>query len=340
MQFECPKCKTKIQAADEHAGKKAVCPGCAEMVTIPGTTSAITADPEISTPIPPPADAIAAPEHVPAATKKKPSKAKDDDDERPRRRDNSDGTKVAAAAGMSMAAIVAIIAVVGLCVLCVPAILIALLVPAVQKVRESAARTQTMNNMRQIAIAMHGFHDQRKHFPSSKMEAQQFGAPQPELSWRVTVLPFVEQGGMFQQINKNVAWDNPANQAFLNSQPKTFFHLSRQDQTKPLQDTHFQVFTGPNTPFLTPAFKPTIGSIPDGTSNTFIFAEAQITVPWLKPEDMVVTPPPTALPLPADRFLVAFADGSVRPMERSRISDATLRLLIDPRDGQALPPFD
>ncbi|MBI2805279.1 MAG: hypothetical protein HYX68_09905 [Planctomycetes bacterium] len=80
----------------------------------------------------------------------------------------------------------------------------------------------------------------------------------------------------------------------------------------------------------------TLAAIPDGSSNTFLFAEAQTPVPWTKPADMAITPN-GALPLPPDRFLAAMADASVRMVDRRNVNDGTLRLLIDPRDGQALP---
>jgi hypothetical protein len=75
---------------------------------------------------------------------------------------------------------------------------------------------------------------------------------------------------------------------------------------------------------------------PDGTSNTFLFAEAANAVPWSKPADMAVTPN-GPLPLPADRFLASMADGSVRMIDRRRGNDQVLRMVIDPRDGQQLP---
>jgi hypothetical protein len=80
----------------------------------------------------------------------------------------------------------------------------------------------------------------------------------------------------------------------------------------------------------------TIHEIADGSSNTFLFAEAQTPVPWSKPADMAVTPN-GPLPLPPDQFLAAMADGSVRMVNRRGVNDQTLRLVIDPRDGQRLP---
>jgi hypothetical protein len=66
-----------------------------------------------------------------------------------------------------------------------------------------------------------------------------------------------------------------------------------------------------------------------------MFAEAKTAVPWSKPADMVM--PSDPLPLPEDRFFAAMMDGSVRTIDRRKVSDQTIRLVIDPNDGQALP---
>src|SRR6188508_2100843 len=82
-----------------------------------------------------------------------------------------------------------------LVVIAIIAILIALLVPAVQKVREAAARTQCLNNMKQIGLAMHSFHDNFKKLPKG-------GAPSDDgnpygNSWMVTILPYIEQSALW-----------------------------------------------------------------------------------------------------------------------------------------------
>src|SRR5580700_7669371 len=88
-----------------------------------------------------------------------------------------------------------------LVVIAIIAILIALLVPAVQKVREAAARTQCQNNMKQIGLALHGFHDFNHKFPS--------GSHTPwgnhwYWSWMVMIMPFIEQGDLYTNAD-NVA---------------------------------------------------------------------------------------------------------------------------------------
>jgi prepilin-type N-terminal cleavage/methylation domain-containing protein/prepilin-type processing-associated H-X9-DG protein len=75
-----------------------------------------------------------------------------------------------------------------LVVIAIIAILIALLVPAVQKVRSAAARTQCINNLKQIGIGIHAYHDSSKHLPTGGITAGGWGT-----NWRVLILPFVDQ---------------------------------------------------------------------------------------------------------------------------------------------------
>jgi prepilin-type N-terminal cleavage/methylation domain-containing protein/prepilin-type processing-associated H-X9-DG protein len=81
-----------------------------------------------------------------------------------------------------------------LVVIAIIAILIALLVPAVQKVRESAAQTQCQNNLKQMGLAMHAHHDQYQYFPPAFAKPSNWG-------WSVWLLPFVEQGPLYTTLN-------------------------------------------------------------------------------------------------------------------------------------------
>jgi prepilin-type N-terminal cleavage/methylation domain-containing protein/prepilin-type processing-associated H-X9-DG protein len=94
-----------------------------------------------------------------------------------------------------------------LVVIAIIAILIGLLVPAVQKVREAAARTQCENNLKQLGLAFHNYHDTFKKFPA---EGTTNG-----VSIFTRILPYVEQSAIFNQI-----W--PAIQAAINADPNTY----------------------------------------------------------------------------------------------------------------------
>jgi len=82
-----------------------------------------------------------------------------------------------------------------LVVIAIIAILIALLVPAVQKVREAAARTQCLNNMRQLGIGTHGYHDVKKKMPLNGSGNQ---GNRLDWCWAFQILPNIEQGSLFK----------------------------------------------------------------------------------------------------------------------------------------------
>ena len=220
--FECSSCNKKLQVAEEHAGKTIQCPTCKTKTSVPAAPdeTAVTEMPSAEPPSPAPATAVAKREHARAAKsdrKRDEDDDLDDEDDRPRKRDDATDAAKAAGAGMGIGMILLIVlGGGGCCVLGVGAILVALLVPAVQKVREAAARTQSTNNLKMIGLGMHSFHDAHKRMPFNGSDLSPPLAPGIKYSktalannptsgsWGFQILPFVDQQGMFMQVNRGV----------------------------------------------------------------------------------------------------------------------------------------
>ena len=92
-------------------------------------------------------------------------------------------------------------------VIAIIAILIGLLLPAVQQVRESAARMQCQNNLKQLGLAIHGFHDSFEAFPASGWTVAGKTNPAGKyVGWRAQILPFIEQQNLSNLYDFNLNW--------------------------------------------------------------------------------------------------------------------------------------
>lgn len=202
-------------------------------------------------------------------------------------------------------------------------------VEGVQKVREAATRAQSANNLKQIALAMHNYHDTYGRFPP---QATYDKNGKPMLSWRVMILPFIEQKNLYNRFHLDEPRDSEHNKKLLTIMPKTYRSPQDQESNKEYT-TYYQGFVGKGT-FFEGKQGIRIADITDGTSNTIMIVEASKAVPWTKPEDLPYDP---AKPLPklgvpsTDYFLAAICDGSVRTFTH-KITPQTLRGAIT-RDG-------
>jgi len=112
-----------------------------------------------------------------------------------------------------------------LVVIAIIAILIGLLVPAVQKVREAAARVQCANNLHQVGVALHNYHDSFRHFMPARGDMQsplQFGTYTVYGGWMCNLLPYVEQDNLSKSLTHYPTWNSAAFFANYSKPVKTF----------------------------------------------------------------------------------------------------------------------
>jgi hypothetical protein len=238
----------------------------------------------------------------------------------------------------------------GVFILAPLAVMIGLLFPTVEKVRQAEenvqAREMEQDNLQELAGAMLTFHDSHNHLPQAAAYRSKDG--KPLLSWRVALLPHLKQEALYNKFHLDEPWDSPHNKALLPLLPRVFQQPGAADNGSGL--THYQVLVGPGTAFeSTPMDPPQAGlqvglTIPDdfedGTSTTVLIVTAENAVPWTRPDD-VKYEPEGPLPQFSQRFRtgfnVAMADGGVR-LVRVAVTERTLRAAITRNDGQPLGP--
>ncbi len=219
-------------------------------------------------------------------------------------------------------------------------VLIALLLPAVQSAREAARRAQCVNNLKQIGLAMFNYNEVNGNFPSAAICDK---SGKPLLSWRVAILPFLEQQALYNKFKLDEPWDSPNNKELIQYMPSTFTCPSR-NQPDP-GTTTYRVFLGGGSMFE--MARPTrIVQVTDGTSNTILAVEANEAVPWTKPEGIPFAADNAAPDAGPDRLLGAgskhpggfntlFSDGSVKFIKTS-VAPAVLRALITRAGGEVI----
>jgi prepilin-type processing-associated H-X9-DG protein len=219
---------------------------------------------------------------------------------------------------------------------------IALLLPAVQAAREAARRSQCSNNLKQLALAMHNYYDTHGCVPPAYI-ADEDGTPMH--SWRVLILPFIEQRALYERYNFDEPWDSPANSALANTVIETY-RCPSEPPSNPT-DTSYVMIVGPGT--LYDGTEVTrFADIRDGTSNTLLFVEAAgCGINWLEPRDLDIEQLTLQINNPAGPGIrshhpggtnAAFCDGSVHFLSET-IDPGTLEKLITIADGQPVANY-
>jgi hypothetical protein len=224
--------------------------------------------------------------------------------------------------------------------------------------RRAARLNQSMTNLRQIGLALHNFQTAYGQFPPAVV----YGPDgRPWHSWRVLILPLLDQRQLFNQYDFTQPWDSPKNRAILNEMPAVY--RDPQNGEEAGSSTHYAALVGERTAFSSRGSRLTIANgtassdlfkgislsrITDGTSNTIAIAPVDPArkIPWTKPEDIAVGRDFPGLGRPGGIFTptriagdgvapVLFLDGSVRLLSE-RTDLATLRALTSMNGGEII----
>jgi hypothetical protein len=182
--------------------------------------------------------------------------------------------------------------------------------PAVFQARGTARRVQSVNNLKRIGLAMHNYHDAYRGLPDPAIRDKD---GKPLLSWRVALLPFVEEARLYQEFRLDEPWDSEHNLALVEKMPDVYRHPA---STAPAGHTVYQAIVGEEIG-LRPEGNTGFGEFRDGLSNSILVAEIEdeFAVPWTKPEDVAIDaddPWPRLGGHHTEGVTVLFGDGSVR----------------------------
>jgi prepilin-type processing-associated H-X9-DG protein len=210
----------------------------------------------------------------------------------------------------------------------------ALLLPAVQAAREAARRAQCVNDLKQIGLALHNYHDVNNALPAAAITGKD---GKPLLSWRVAILPFIEAQGLYNEFHLDEPWDSPHNKTLIAKMPRAYVCPSSL-QIVP-GTTTYKAFVGGGALF-DPTKPVGFQQVTDGTSNTMAVVEGKTPVIWTKPEDIPFDPkaPPSLLDAGSNHpggFNVLFTDGSVQFIKIT-INLQTFRALITRAMGEVV----
>ncbi|QDT97053.1 DUF1559 family PulG-like putative transporter [Gimesia aquarii] len=216
-------------------------------------------------------------------------------------------------------------------------ILMALLLPAVQQARDAARRSMSKNNMKQIGLALHNYHDVFSQFPPGGTATAD---GKPYHSWQTAILPFVDQAPLYNDIDFDVAWDDPSNQIIFEQEIPTYLNPSIEEKISP-DGLGLSHYVG-NELVMKKNGNIGIRDMTDGTSNTILAVETgQNFKPWGDPTSIAK---PTEIMGQGKKSSfrggnhVLMGDGSVRFVSEN-IDPETLKNLSIPNDGKAIGEF-
>jgi hypothetical protein len=218
-------------------------------------------------------------------------------------------------------------------------LLLVLLVPVRKHAGPEARRSQCMNNLKEIALGLHNYHDAYGSFPPAYI-ADDNGKPMH--SWRVLLLPFVEMERLYQQYRFDEPWDGPNNSSLAASHPQMLCYDCPSEYAAPM--TSYVAVVGPGTAWY--GAKPRyFEEFADGLDCTIMVVEvANSGIHWMEPRDLdfstlpMVVNPPQGMGISSKHSKsagVVFADISVRFLDDD-LPAQTLRALLTIDGGETV----
>ncbi|WP_339729318.1 DUF1559 domain-containing protein [uncultured Gimesia sp.] len=216
-------------------------------------------------------------------------------------------------------------------------LLVALLLPAIQGARNAARYSQSKNNMKLIGLALYNYHDSYSMFPPGGTTTTE---GKPYHSWQASILPFIDQAPLYNEIDFDKPWDDPVNQFVFQQIIPPYLNPAIEDKVSP-DGYGLSHYVGNQR-----VMKKNIGirfrDITDGTSNTILAVETgQNFKPWGDPTS--IADPSTIMGRDKKTAYrggnhVLLGDGSVRFISKN-VDPKTLKQLSIPDDGQIVGEF-
>ncbi|QDU93979.1 DUF1559 family PulG-like putative transporter [Lignipirellula cremea] len=208
---------------------------------------------------------------------------------------------------------------------------------ALKKKAEETNRPR--NDLKQIGLAMANFHDAHRNFPPAAIIDE---SGKPLLSWRVAILPYLEESALYDKFKLDEPWDSPHNLKLAEQMPAVF-------GDSPDGRTRYLAFANKGSAFelkteagLHPFQRGiAIDDFTDGASNTLAVVRVapDKAVPWTKPEDITydVSDPLAGVgELPDGKLLACFVDSSIHLIDLNRITKEQFKILVERADDTVI----
>lgn len=213
----------------------------------------------------------------------------------------------------------------------------AAVIAAIRQLTSGNSRKDSMNSLKQIALAMHNFHDNYGHFPP---QALTDAKGKRMLSWRVMILPYLDQAALYNEFHLDEPWDSEHNSKLIAKMPALYRSKSRPGVKNEPDTTCFVAPLTRNSTFGRVGPRVGIREITDGTSNTLMIVEASAdkSVIWTKPEDVTIDeadPLHSIINQDAAGFAACLCDGSARFLSKT-IDATTLKALLSINGGEVI----